>query len=185
MSNLSVVLSTYNEAENIQATIEKLLTKNSVKEIIIVDDNSTDGTINIINNIKNDKVFLHIRKNTKGFASAFIYGIVMSKGDYILRFDVDMHSEVDFFIKTFDTKQDNDCVIFSRYVIDGKDLRGLYRRIPSLFINKLSQYMISKKIKDYTSCVMFFKKDLLQDCFPKNTYYANFIIEFVYFRCTF
>ena len=181
MTNLSVVLSTYNEAANIRETINKLLLKKLVKEIIIIDDNSNDDTVSIINSIKNEKIFLHVRKNTKGFASSFIYGIMMSKGDYILRFDVDMHSEIELFLNSFEKNMENDCVIFSRYVDDGKDLRSAYRRVPSFILNRISQFMLSEKIKDYTSCVMFFKRDILQDCFPNNTYYANFIIEFVFF----
>ena len=180
MTNLSVILSTYNEAENIEQSIKKLLTKNSVNEIIIVDDNSTDETINIIKKINSDKIKLHIRVNTKGFASAFLYGIAVSRGDYILRFDVDMHTEIDFFIQTYDANKDRDCLIFSRYVDNGNDFRGAYRRVSSLIINKLCQYVLSRKIKDYTSCIMFFKRDILQDIYPKNTFYANFIIEFIY-----
>lgn len=180
MINLSVVLSTYNESENIEQTIKKLIDSDIVNEIIIVDDNSTDGTINIINNIKNEKIKLFIRKKTKGFASAFIYGIMMSRGNYILRFDVDMYSEIDFFLKTFNENQGCECLIFSRYVENGDDLRGSYRKIPSLIINKICQYFLSRKIKDYTSCIMFFKRNVLQDVFPKNTLYANFIIEFVF-----
>ena len=180
MNKLSVVLSTYNEAENIIPTLKKLIDNNSVSEIVIVDDNSTDNTVNIINNFKNDKIKLFNRKNTKGFASAFIYGIIMSRGDYILRFDVDMHEEIDFFIKSFNKIKDKDLIIFSRYVRDGSDQRGNYRKISSLIINKLCQYLLSNKIKDYTSCIILFKRDVLQDIFPRNTVYANFIIEFVF-----
>ena len=180
MNNLSVVLSTYNEAENIEQTIKKLVSKDSIKEIIIVDDNSTDDTAKLIKNIKNDKIKLFIRTSTRGFASAFIYGIMMSSGKYILRFDIDMYTEIDFFIKAIEENSNRDCLIFSRYVAKGKDLRSNYRKIPSLLINKFCQTLLSNKIKDYTSCVMFFKKDILQDVLPKNTLYANFIIEFIY-----
>ena len=180
MNNLSIVLSTYNEAHNIEQTLTKLLNNASIKEVIIVDDSSTDNTVDIINYFKNDKIKLFIRKTTKGFASAFIFGVVMSSGKYILRFDLDMHTEIDFFIKTFQENKDKDCVIFSRYVKNGFDSRGNYRKISSLLLNTICQYLLSKKIKDYTSCIMFFKRDLLSDIFPQNSYYANFIIEFVF-----
>ena len=180
MNNLSIVLSTYNEENNIEQTLTKLLNNASIKEVIIVDDSSTDNTVDIINYFKNDKIKLFIRKTTKGFASAFIFGVVMSSGKYILRFDLDMHTEIDFFIKTFQENKDKDCVIFSRYVKNGFDSRGNYRKISSLLLNTICQYLLSKKIKDYTSCIMFFKRDLLSDIFPQNSYYANFIIEFVF-----
>ena len=180
MSDLSIVLSTYNEANNIEQALIRLVNKTSVKEIIIIDDNSTDGTADIINNLKDDKIKLFVRKKTKGFASAYIFGILMSNGDYILRFDIDMYTEIDFFIDTFEKNKDRDCVIFSRYVINGNDLRGNYRKTSSLILNKLCQYLLSNKIKDYTSCIMFFKRDLLSDILLQNSYYANFIIEFVF-----
>jgi len=180
MGDLSIILCTYNEAINISVTLAKLIRRNSIKEIIIVDDNSTDGTIKIIQSLKNDKIKLFVRKKTRGFASAFIFGILMSNGHYILRFDADMHQEIDFFIDTFEKNKDKDCVIFSRYVIHGADLRSAYRSVPSFVLNKICQYLLSNKIRDYTSCIMFFKRDLLSDILPQNSYYANFIIEFVF-----
>jgi len=181
MSNLSIVLCTYNEANNIKQTLIKLVSKNSVKEIIIIDDNSTDGTSDIIKSLNNNKIKLFIRKNTRGFASAFIFGIMMSQGDYILRFDIDMFDNIDFFLDSFEKNKVRDCVIFSRYIKGGKDLRGNYRKIPSLILNMICQYLLSSKIKDYTSCIIFFKRSLLSNIVPQNTFYANFIIEFVFY----
>mgnify|MGYP001574418513 CR=1 FL=1 len=181
MNNLSIVLSTYNEEDNIRQTLTKLINNSLVREVIIIDDNSSDQTVRIINEFKNDKIRLFIRKNTKGFASAFIFGLTMANSEYIMRFDVDMHSEIDLFLDTFEKNTDKECLIFSRYVSNGDDQRSFYRKLPSLIINKLCQYLLSNKIKDYTSCIIFFKKDLLMDIMPKNTRYANFIIEFVFF----
>ena len=180
MNDLSIVLCTYNEAAYIKEALTKLISKTSVREIIIIDDDSSDGTANIIRSLTNDKIKFFLRKKTRGFASAFIFGILMSNGNYILRFDVDMYEEINFFIDTFEKNKDRDCVIFSRYVVNGDDLRSHYRKLPSLILNKTCQYLLSSKIKDYTSCIMFFKRNLLSDIFPQNSYYANFIIEFVF-----
>ena len=56
MKDLSIVLSTYNEANNIRQTINSLLTKNNVKEIIIIDDNSNDGTVDVLKKLQNSKL---------------------------------------------------------------------------------------------------------------------------------
>ena len=136
MNDLSIILCTYNESSNIKQTLTQLTNRISVKEIIIIDDNSTDGTADIIRNFKNDKIKLFIRKETRGFASAYIFGILMSNGNYILRFDVDMYLEIEFFIDTFEKNRDRDCVIFSRYVTNGNDVRSAYRKISSLILNK-------------------------------------------------
>ena len=96
MNNLSVVLCTYNEEKFIEKTLVNLIKDDIVKEIIIVDDNSNDRTINIIERIKSDKIKLFIRKDVRGFASALNLGISKASERYILRFDVDMFSEIEW-----------------------------------------------------------------------------------------
>ena len=101
MDNLSVVLCTYNEEKFIGKTLIKLINNEIINEIIVIDDNSNDSTINIINKIQSNKIKLFVRKNTRGFASALSYGISMTSQKYILRFDVDMHQSVDLFMNGF------------------------------------------------------------------------------------
>ena len=180
MKTLSVILCTYNEANNIIGALNALLSSRVVNEIIVIDDNSTDETVNLINKFSDPRIKLVVRKNTRGFASAFIYGVIISKSDYIMRFDVDMFPETNFFLDIFEEKSEYEFLIFSRYCKTGKDLRGPYRKISSLFINKLCQLLLSNKVRDYTSCLFFFKKDILKDLSIQNTSYANFIIMFVY-----
>lgn len=181
MNNLSIVLCSYNEALNIYPTLIKLTNKKFIKEIIIIDDNSTDGTIDLVNKFNEPKIKLIVRKKETGFASAFIKGINLSSADYILRFDIDMYDNIEFFLKHFlSIDKHDDLLIFSRYVKNGSDERSLYRNIPSYIINLFCRILLSSKVKDYTSCIMIIKKNLLNDCYPKESNYANFIIEFVY-----
>ena len=159
MNDLSVILCSYNEEKNIGKTLKKLLKYNVVKEIIIIDDNSTDKTIPIIESFRSKKIRLYVRKKVRGFASAFIYGIRLSKAKYILRFDVDMYQSIDLFINKFLklNKIKMELIIFSRYVKNGRDLRGNFRKISSLFLNKICQIIISNRVKDYTSCIILFR----------------------------
>lgn len=181
MGNLSIVLCTYNEVNNLEATLDALILYLEVKEIIIVDDNSTDGTIDILEKYNHPKVKFRIRKNIRGFASAFIDGVKLCKGDYILRFDVDMFKSINIFMTVFkEIKDEDDCIIFSRYIENSSDQRSKYRRIPSLLINKICRILLYSHIKDYTSCIVIFKRNILSNVFPKNTYYANFIIDFIF-----
>lgn len=181
MRNLSIVLCTYNEVENIKFTLDALVSFSVVKEIIVIDDNSTDGTIDVLEKYNHSKIKFIVRKNIRGFASAFIDGIKLCNEDYILRFDLDMCYSINHFIKTFENmKNEDDCVIFSRYVENGLDKRSNYRRLTSLILNKICQLMLYSEIKDYTGCIIIFKRSILTDVFPKNTFYANFIIDFIF-----
>ena len=181
MKNLSIVLSTYNEVENIKVALDSSVNHTAVKEIIVIDDNSSDGTIDILENYKHPKIKFVVRKNIRGFASAFIDGIKLSSGDYILRFDLDMCNSINHLMKNFENiKDEEDCIIFSRYIGTGFDERSNYRRLPSLILNKLCQLFLYSQIKDYTSCIIIFKRNILNEIFPKNTFYANFIIDFIF-----
>lgn len=70
MNDLSVILCSYNEEKNIGKTLKKLLKYNTIKEIIIIDDNSTDKTISIIKSIRNKKIRLYVRKKIIPFLLA-------------------------------------------------------------------------------------------------------------------
>ena len=91
-----------------------------------------------------------------------------------------MFNSIDHFIKTFENIKNEDCIIFSRYVENALDQRSKYRKLPSLVINKLCQLLLYSQVKDYTSCIIIFNRNILTDIFPKNTFYANFIIDFIF-----
>ena len=65
MNDLSVILCSYNEEKNIGKTLKKLLKYNTIKEIIIIDDNSTDKTISIIKSIRNKKLGCMLEKSKR------------------------------------------------------------------------------------------------------------------------
>ena len=79
---ISIILSTFNEASVIKTTIDEIFSTLENVEIILVDDNSNDGTLEIINSIdkKNLKIF---SRKSRGLASAFLLGMINTKGDYI------------------------------------------------------------------------------------------------------
>ena len=69
MKNL-VILPTYNESKNIVKTIDLVLAQSDNLNILIIDDNSPDGTANIVKDLKNEKIFLIERESKKGLGSA-------------------------------------------------------------------------------------------------------------------
>ena len=67
----SIILSTYNEALVIENTLKLIFDTLKDVEVIVVDDNSTDGTLEIINKFKNYNLKVYSRKE-RGLASAFL-----------------------------------------------------------------------------------------------------------------
>ena len=71
----SIILSTYNEAPVIENTLKLIFETLKNVEVIVVDDNSTDGTLEIINKFKNYNLKVYSRKE-RGLASAFLLGLI-------------------------------------------------------------------------------------------------------------
>ena len=75
--NSLIIIPTYNESENIELIINKILLLNDFNDVLIVDDNSPDGTSEIVSNIKKqniDRIFLIVRNKKKGLGSAYTKG---------------------------------------------------------------------------------------------------------------
>jgi len=86
---ISVIMPTLNAEKYLKEAIDSILAQTFKNfEFIIIDDNSTDNTLNIINEYKDKRIKL-IKGKNKGIASALNLGIKCSKGEYIARMDAD------------------------------------------------------------------------------------------------
>ena len=92
MKNL-VILPTYNESKNIVKTINLVLAQRDDLNILIIDDNSPDGTAKIVKDLNNEKIFIIERESKKGLGSAYVEGFSWSlKNNYqkIIQMDADL-----------------------------------------------------------------------------------------------
>ena len=82
IKKVSIILSTYNEASVIEDTINKIFKNLDDVEVILVDDNSPDGTYDIVKRINNPNVKAYKRKS-RGLSSAFLLGLINSSSEII------------------------------------------------------------------------------------------------------
>ena len=87
---LSVLIPAYNEVHNIQNILNKIGEVNIPKEIIVVDDGSTDGTRELLNTLKSDTIKVIFHEKNQGKGGAIKTAIAHSKGDIILIQDADL-----------------------------------------------------------------------------------------------
>ena len=178
-NKVSIILSTYNEASVIEDTINKIFKNLENVEIILVDDNSPDGTYEIAKKIDNPnlKVFL---RNSRGLASAFLVGLINSSSDVVGWLDSNMANLAQRLPEMLIKLETSDLVILSRYVPGGKDERSKLRVISSKLINYFCRLILSNKIKDYTSGIFLMRRDVLLSAVPIATGHGEFFIEFLY-----
>ena len=181
MTDSVVIIPTYNEIGNIKNTLNKIENLSVNFNIIIVDDNSSDNTREIIHalNLNNEIKLLH-RKKTRGLASAFHAGLMRCTGEYIGWIDTNM-SELVIKFKEMDALlvSGHDIVILSRYIPGGNDERSLLRYATSKYFNIFCSYLLGRNIKDYTSGIFLMKKELLNEVSVLPYGHGEFFIEFL------
>ena len=179
VKKVSIILSTYNEALVIEDTINKIFKYLDEVEIILVDDNSPDGTFEKAKKINNPNLKVYLRKS-RGLASAFLLGLINSSSEIIGWLDSNMGNLAERLPEMIELLKENDMVILSRYVDGGSDLRSKQRVLSSQIINFFCRLILSNKIKDYTSGIFVMKREVLLSAVPIGHGYGEFFIEFIY-----
>ena len=176
---ISIILSTYNEAPFIVQTINEILNNIKNVEIILVDDSSSDGTLEKVKNIGNPNIKIFSRK-FRGLASAFLLGLINSSGDIVGWVDSNLKSAAAKLPEMIDRLNNNEVVLLSRYVEGGDDKRDKLRSFASRFLNWIYRLTLSKEIKDYTSGMFVMKRDVLLVAIPNCFGHGEFFVEFIY-----
>ena len=180
IEDITIILSTYNEKASIEITIKELIKHINNVEIVVVDDNSPDGTLEILKNIDYPKLKIFSRKKTKGLASAFLLGLINSQGSIIGWVDSNMGSVVKKFPEMISGLENADIVLLSRYVAGGKDDRSTIRVLSSRVINGFAKFILRSKIQDLSSGIFVMKREVLLDVVPIASGHGEFMVEFLH-----
>ena len=191
--SFSVILPTLNEKGHILKLIEEISNIFEINkinyEIIVVDDNSDDGTYEIVENFKKNNAYVKtiLRKNKKkSLPSSLNEGISLSKYENLIWMDADFQHPPKY-IKNFIEKSKNfDAIIFSRF-LDASD-RYFNSNVPkkeinenqSYFFNKLCRILLFRDITDYTSGYICIKKKFFNNYYLHGyygDYFVNMIVE--------
>ena len=179
LSKYSVLLPTYNERENLPLIIWLLhrafSQANLDYEIIVIDDSSPDGTFEVAKELQaiygSNHVVLHSRPGKLGLGSAYVAGIGLTSGNFVIIMDADMSHHPDA-IPAFVAKQregDYDIVTGTRYAhggaVYGWDLR---RKLISRVANFIADFLLDPDVSDLTGSFRLYKKHVLARLIEQN-----------------
>ena len=181
---LSIILPTYNEEGNIIPLVRDIIVtlKSSSFEILIIDDNSPDGTAE-----KAKKEFHHdkririfVKKKDKGLARAIMYGIQKSKGVYILVMDTDFNHNPNDIPRFLRLKGKYDLIVGSRY-IPGGGMENRMRYYASFLYNLIIRFILSLPTKDSLSGFFLIKRSLLEKINFQTTFigYGDYFMRLI------
>jgi dolichol-phosphate mannosyltransferase len=169
---ISIVIPTYNEKHNLPRLLEKIFSLSIGKniEIIVVDDNSPDGTGKIAENLKKkyntkrEKLFVMHRK-TRGRGTAGIEGFkeaLKHKSEFIMEMDADFSHDPKYIPVFLKEIKNYDVVIGSRYV-GGRILnRDLFRNIVSSIANIYNRSVLGLSVRDVSSGFKCYRREVME-----------------------
>ncbi|MDD5099306.1 MAG: polyprenol monophosphomannose synthase [Candidatus Colwellbacteria bacterium] len=162
-----VIIPTYNEKDNIINLIREILVFNNETEILIIDDNSPDGTGTIADELAARHSEIHVlhRKGKRGLGTAYVEGFkyALTRGaDYIFEMDSDFSHHPRYLPQFLETIQQCDLVLGSRYARTGRVInRGLGRLLLSKIAAAYVRLIMRLPVTDATGGFKCFKKKVL------------------------
>ncbi len=168
MNKVLVVTPTYNEAENIATFIGQVLAQGREVEILIVDDNSPDGTGSIVEKLQstNPRVHLIRRAGKMGLGTAYVEGFryaIANKYDCVLEMDADFSHNPEEIPRFLQKIESYDLVVGSRYTNGVRVVNWPIRRlILSYAANLYTRVITGMPIKDATGGFKCFRRQVLE-----------------------
>ena len=157
MLNTMAMIPTYNERENIGPLIQDILKLDPAMSVVVVDDDSPDGTSQQVESIKQNEPRVHLitRKNEKGRGTAGLKGLLYAVdqgADLIVEMDSDYSHHPRYIPDLVRAMEECDVAIGSRAVQDGREAgRPSYREGITNFASWFIRMVLGVPVKDCTS----------------------------------
>lgn len=171
MQDTLVIIPTYNEKENIEKIIRATFAQKKAFDILIVDDNSPDGTSDIVKTLQKefpDRLFLEIRLKKDGLGRAYIHGFhwaLKRKYEYIIEMDADFSHDPKDLQRLYNKckKEGADLSIGSRYSKGVNVVNWPMKRVLlSYFASKYVQFVTGMPFHDTTAGFVCYHRKVLE-----------------------
>ena len=171
MSDSLVIIPTYNEIENIEAIIKAVFALKTDFHVLIVDDNSPDGTSKAVGQLQKefgDRLHLEVREEKSGLGTAYIHGFkwaIDRKYDYIFEMDADFsHTPSDLLRLHTACKNNADVAVGSRYKKGVNVVNWpLYRVLLSYGESFYVKIITGMRVHDPTAGFVCYRRNVLEN----------------------
>jgi dolichol-phosphate mannosyltransferase len=166
-----VIIPTYNEKENVEKMIRKVMSLDGGYHLLIVDDGSPDGTADIVKRLMQEftgRLFIEERRGKLGLGTAYIHGFRWSLGkgyEYIFEMDCDFSHNPDDLNRLYEAcaKGGADVAVGSRYVKGGKVSNWpMGRLLMSYFASVYVRMVLWLGVRDTTAGFKCYKRRVLE-----------------------
>ena len=183
-----VVMPTFNEAQSLASTVEALLAEVPSVDVLIVDDNSQDGTAEIADSLSKNHSRVEVihRKSKQGLGPAYIEGFRFAftkQYEVVVEMDADGSHQSSDLPRILESSEEADLVIGSRWIKGGSVQNWpVHRLVISRFGNLYARFMLGTAIYDMTSGFRAYKASFLENLIsePASSQGYSFQVELAY-----
>lgn len=158
MERVLIIIPCFNERDNIGQLIDAILKQQSEAHVLVVDDNSPDGTAAVVQEAQSkhdDRLILQVREGKGGRGSAVLFGFqyALKHGyDLIFEMDADFSHKPEEIPLFLDAIRESDMVLGSRYLPTSEIHNwGAKRTFFSRWANRYARFVLGIPISDYTN----------------------------------
>jgi dolichol-phosphate mannosyltransferase len=166
-----VIIPTYNEKENIEKIIRKVFSLEKDFDVLIVEDNSPDGTADIVKSLMKEfpeRLFIEERKGKLGLGTAYIHGFrwALQRGyGFVTEMDADFSHNPDDLLRLYDVAKhkNGDVVVGSRYITGVNVVNWpIGRVLMSYYASSYVRFVTRMKVRDTTAGFVCYTAEVLK-----------------------
>lgn len=185
-SDSLVIIPTFNEKENIENIIRAVFRLEKKFDILIVEDNSPDGTAKIVRELMSEfpeRLFMEERKGKLGLGTAYIHGFkwgLQRSYAYIFEMDADFSHNPDDLSRLYDAcaKQGADMAIGSRYITGVNVVNWpMGRVLMSYYASAYVRFITRMKVRDTTAGFVCYKREVLETINLKKVKFVGYAFQ--------
>ena len=161
---LSVVMPVYNERETLKEIVRRVQATPFRKELLIVDDCSSDGTRDILETLEGDNIRIFRHEKNQGKGAALRTGFEHVTGDIVLIQDADLEYDPADYAKLLQPILDGhaDVVYGSRFLGGPQRVHLFWHRLGNSFVTLFSNMLTNLNISDMETCYKVFKAEVIR-----------------------
>ena len=181
-----IIIPTYNEKENIELLLQAIFSLPVAFEVLIVDDNSPDGTAGIVRELQTtypDQIHLLERPGKQGLGTAYIVGFryaIRQGYEYVFEMDADFSHNPEDLVRLHEAcaEQGYDLAIGSRYVTGVNVVNWPIKRVlVSYFASQYVRWVTGMPIKDATAGFKCYRRRVLEAIDPDRVQFVGYAFQ--------
>jgi glycosyltransferase involved in cell wall biosynthesis len=165
MAKLSIIVPVYNEHDTVADLLERVLSLDIDKEIIVIDDGSTDGTSEVLKEFDHETITMMHHSENRGKGAAIRSGLESATGEYVIIQDADLEydpAQIGQFMAPLE-RGECDAVYGNRFPLAKRsEFHGVYILIyvANLFLSRFLSLLFARRVHDFETCYKIMRTDV-------------------------